>query len=121
MKTISERMAELHEASRHDIYDCLAQACDEWQASVLAQLERMQRTIQPMELIGKTSLNTEYWKTFEPPPSPHQPAFDAALLKLKSMTPQEVFQSSVDAGVHNPDGTLTEHYRDDHSDRKGRG
>lgn len=40
-----------------------------------------------------------------------QARFERALSRLRSMTPEQVFQASVDAGVHNADGTLTEHYR----------
>jgi hypothetical protein len=35
------------------------------------------------------------------------------LRKMKAMTADEIFALSVRAGIHNPDGTLTAHYRDD--------
>jgi hypothetical protein len=35
------------------------------------------------------------------------------LRKLKAMTPKEVFELAVRAGIYTPDGELTAHYRDD--------
>ena len=36
----------------------------------------------------------------------------AALKELMQMSPQEFFALLVDQGIYHPDGTLTEHYRD---------
>jgi hypothetical protein len=52
------------------------------------------------------------WAGAELQQTPEQRRFEKALASVRSMTPQQVFQASVDAGVHNVDGTLTEHYRD---------
>lgn len=37
-------------------------------------------------------------------------AHERVMARLTKMTPAEIFQTSVDAGIHNPDGTLTKHY-----------
>jgi hypothetical protein len=42
---------------------------------------------------------------------PHAAELQRAVERVKSMTPGEVFQASVDAGIHNPDGTLTDEYK----------
>lgn len=54
-----------------------------------------------------------YWATYKPPELPEAEQFRQALERVRRMTPEEIFQSSVDVGIHNPDGTLTEHYRDE--------
>jgi hypothetical protein len=36
-----------------------------------------------------------------------------ALAKMQRMTPQELFQLAVRAGIYTPSGKLTKHYRDD--------
>jgi len=36
----------------------------------------------------------------------------AAVKRLKSMTPEEIFETSIKAGIHNADGTLTKEYID---------
>lgn len=52
------------------------------------------------------------WVTFQPPQLPEADRLAAAVQHLLRMTPEQVFQSSVHAGVHNSDGTLNEHYRE---------
>lgn len=37
--------------------------------------------------------------------------FQSVLDNFLSRTPQEVFQRLIAIGIHNPDGTLTDHYR----------
>lgn len=51
------------------------------------------------------------WKGFEPPALPEADKVRAAVERARSMTPKEVLAVSVRAGIHNPDGTLTEKYR----------
>ncbi len=61
---------------------------------------------------GRSVTPAERWAAFQPPPLAQQPSIDAAIAKLNAMTPKEVFESSVRAGIHNPDGTLDAHYHD---------
>lgn len=44
------------------------------------------------------------------PPHFGAEAHERLMKRLAKMTPAEIFQTSVDAGIHNPDGTLTKHY-----------
>lgn len=53
-----------------------------------------------------------YWEYFKPSQHPDQLKWDKAISAAKKMTPSEFFESSVRAGIHNPDGTLTEMYRE---------
>ena len=54
----------------------------------------------------------EYWSKWVPPPHPTAESHKVAMKRLRNMTPEELLQTSVDAGVHNPDGTLTDKYKD---------
>ncbi len=45
------------------------------------------------------------------PPAPGADAHARLMKRLSKMSAQEIFQTSVDAGIHNPDGSLTKHYR----------
>ena len=51
------------------------------------------------------------WANFKPPGLPEAEKHADALRKLARMTPDQVFTKSVEAGIHNADGTLTDHYR----------
>lgn len=55
--------------------------------------------------------NGVYWAHFEPPALPEEQQLRAAVERAAKMAPHQVFESSVKAGIHNPDGTLTEHYQ----------
>ncbi|MGV3622446.1 MAG: hypothetical protein ACO1OB_16630 [Archangium sp.] len=44
------------------------------------------------------------------PPHPDAEAHERVIKRLGQMTHEQIFQLSVDAGIHNPDGTLTKHY-----------
>lgn len=68
----------------------------------------MNRTVQPSR---KLTPQENRWVGAELRPTEEQARFERALSRLRNMTPEQVFQASVDAGVHNADGTLTEHYR----------
>lgn len=61
----------------------------------------------------KLTSHEKKWIGAELRPTEEQARFERALTRLRSMTPDQVFQQSVKAGIHNPDGTLTKHYRDD--------
>lgn len=50
------------------------------------------------------------WSKFEPPPIPQADAHAAALRAVKKMTPAQVLESSVRAGIHRRDGSLTKRY-----------
>ena len=50
------------------------------------------------------------WEDFEVTPIENAEAHEAALEIVKKMTPQEVLDSSVKVGIHNPDGSLTKEY-----------
>jgi len=68
----------------------------------------MSRTVQPGR---KLTPQENLWVGAELRQTEEQARFERALSRLRSMTAEQVFQTSVDAGVHNADGTLTEHYR----------
>ena len=51
-----------------------------------------------------------YWATFQPTKLPEQEKIDAVLRALRAMTPEEIHESSVRSGIHNPDGSLTKAY-----------
>ena len=44
------------------------------------------------------------------PPHENEEAHRRLMVRLREMTPDEVLATSVRAGIHNPDGTLTEAY-----------
>ena len=46
----------------------------------------------------------------ELPPLPEQEALERAVDRICRMTPDEVFETSVRAGIYTPDGQLTEPY-----------
>jgi hypothetical protein len=50
------------------------------------------------------------WSKFAPPPIPQADAHAAALRAVRKMTPEQVLESSVRAGIHRPDGSLTKRY-----------
>lgn len=52
------------------------------------------------------------WALIAPVPLPEAYDHDAARQRIRSMTAEAVKQTFVDAGIHNPDGTLSDHYRD---------
>jgi hypothetical protein len=39
-----------------------------------------------------------------------QRVFERVIARIRAMTPQEMLQSSVDAGIHKPNGQLTKDY-----------
>lgn len=47
------------------------------------------------------------------PPLPEEDALCRALAKLRAMTPDQIFQTAVHAGIYTPDGQLTEPYTSD--------
>ena len=50
------------------------------------------------------------WISFQPPELPEADKLRAAVEAARKLTPREVLQISVDAGIHNADGTLTRKY-----------
>lgn len=44
------------------------------------------------------------------PPHVGAEAHERLMKRLAKMTHEEIFQTSVAAGIHNPDGSLTRHY-----------
>lgn len=57
---------------------------------------------------------------FTPPPHANAEVHKRIMAKLAKMTPREVFETAVRAGIYTPDGKLTEHYaeRPDEGSRK---
>lgn len=55
---------------------------------------------------------------FEFPPHANAGPLARLMARLRKMTPDELFQTLVDAGIYTPDGQLTEHYRDGGSGKK---
>jgi hypothetical protein len=51
------------------------------------------------------------WSEFQPPPLPEADKLRSAVEAARKLTPREVLQVSIKAGIHNADGTLTEKYR----------
>ena len=62
---------------------------------------------------GRSITPAERWAAFQPPRLPEADRLDAAIARLSRMTPEQVFQTSVHAGVHRADGALADEYRDD--------
>ena len=50
------------------------------------------------------------WAGFRPPELPEADKLRAAVEAARKLTPREVLQISVNAGIHNADGTLTRKY-----------
>ncbi len=50
------------------------------------------------------------WKGFAPPPRPEAERLRRASEAAMALTPEQVLEASVKAGIHNPDGTLTRKY-----------
>lgn len=57
-------------------------------------------------------------RAFELPPHANAKPHARLMAELRAMTPDELFQTLVDAGIYTPDGQLTEHYRDDGDSKK---
>jgi hypothetical protein len=51
------------------------------------------------------------WSGFKPPALPEADKLKRAVEVARQMTPHEVLQISIIAGIHNADGTLTKNYR----------
>ncbi|HYQ41001.1 MAG TPA: hypothetical protein VER11_03515 [Polyangiaceae bacterium] len=51
------------------------------------------------------------WADFKPPQLAEADKLRAAVEAARKLTPREVLQVSIDAGIHNADGTLTSKYR----------
>lgn len=66
----------------------------------------MARPIDP-----NSSSAAKRWQGYQPPELPNAEAYRRALARVRSMTPQQVFESSVRAGIHNSDGTLSDEYK----------
>lgn len=45
------------------------------------------------------------------PPAPGAEAHARLMKRLSKMSAEEIFAMSVASGIHNPDGSLTKHYR----------
>ncbi len=72
---------------------------------------RLVRASCPRVLHQQPMTPREIWSTYSPPELPEAAKLRAAIERLKKMSPDEVFETSVRAGIHNPDGTLTPQYR----------
>lgn len=51
------------------------------------------------------------WAEFQPPPLPEADKLRSAVEAARKLTPREVLQVSINAGIHNANGTLTSKYR----------
>jgi len=51
------------------------------------------------------------WVGFQPPPLPEANKLRSAVEAARKLTPHEVLQVSIDAGIHHENGTLTNKYR----------
>ena len=51
------------------------------------------------------------WAGFQPPPLPEADKLRSAVEAARRLTPRQVLQVSINAGIHNADGTLTSKYR----------
>jgi hypothetical protein len=51
------------------------------------------------------------WAGFQPPALPEADKLKQAVESARKMTPSQVLQVSISAGIHNADGTLTQKYR----------
>ena len=51
------------------------------------------------------------WAAFQPPQLPEAAKLQAAIRSARKLTPRQVLQVSISAGIHNEDGTLTAKYR----------
>lgn len=53
---------------------------------------------------------------FTLPPHANAKVHARIMADLERMTPEQIFQTAVRAGIYTPDGRLTEHYRDNSSE-----
>ena len=51
--------------------------------------------------------------SFKPPKHENEEVHKKVIERLKTMTPEELLQSDIEAGIRNSDGSLTEPYRDE--------
>jgi hypothetical protein len=51
------------------------------------------------------------WAGFQPPKLPEADKLKVAVETARKLTPTQVLQVSINAGIHNADGTLTAKYR----------
>jgi hypothetical protein len=51
------------------------------------------------------------WAGFHPPQLAEADKLKAAVEAARQLSPRQVLQVSIDAGIHNPDGTLSNKYR----------
>lgn len=49
--------------------------------------------------------------TFQPPKLPEAKKLQAAIKSARKLTPRQVLRVSIEAGIHNADGTLTAKYK----------
>jgi len=56
--------------------------------------------------MNDTSTPAERWAGYRPPPLPGSAAIRSAIEKARQLTPAEVLEISVAAGIHNRDGSL---------------
>jgi hypothetical protein len=61
---------------------------------------------------GVTMSDAAKIRGFTPPPHANAEVHKRIMARLAKMTPQEVFQTAVRAGIYTSDGKLTEHYAD---------
>jgi hypothetical protein len=49
--------------------------------------------------------------TLAPPPHANAEAHTKIMTRLRSMTPRQILRTSIDSGIHTPDGKLTSRYQ----------
>lgn len=60
---------------------------------------------------GRTTTPAERWAAFQPPRLAEASKLKLAVEAARKLTPRQVLQVSINAGIHNADGTLTPKYR----------
>jgi len=61
--------------------------------------------------MSKENRKTAKATDFVLPPHSNAKAHEKVMTMLKTMTPQQVFELAVEAGIYTSDGKLTEHYQ----------
>jgi len=55
--------------------------------------------------------NEAYWVGYDPPALPEADRLKQVVAAARQLSPREVLRISIEAGIHNEDGTLTKRYR----------
>ena len=99
-------MVHAHTQSSRCARSCLRASCRCWQC------QRMDKAMSDdTKSNAAKAAPASRWAGFQPPPLPEADKLRSAVEAARKLTPREVMKVSINAGIHNADGTLTSKYR----------